>query len=510
MPPFLSRVVSLALALVGSLVAQGRGPALAAALARGDRAAAEAIAEAEPDPARRALCEAALQPLPQRVGAFLSVAQRFPRHDACGEALLAGCATVLLQQERWPAQLGPLPDLAEALGDAWWWGRRDPRCAERLAVVVPALLHEVRRWEAERPRARELPLLQRLARSCACPVVRSTPLTIASGEEWPLPQPLGEDLLVAVRRLDDDASTPLDLVDALARDSSRRWLVPAREGLAALPSPGDGRWLLEVQSVSQPWRALRVVDVGSLRATVFADPGVVVWVADGDLWSDDGSITWTGRVDADPPIPMPPATGGIGVWRLPPHLGPRGFVQARQGDARARIPVWESDARAAPRELAVAHWQCDRPLHRPGEQVQGRVVVRAVSWQGTGLAAVPTTAAVAASAVPFVCTWPDGTREERRLDLDARGIATFAVQVPAGATPGRACAELGPLPNGASLRCELTEVAAFRRPAVVGELRGPERVALADGNVVLRLQVAWASGGPAAVPVDVAVGRADE
>jgi hypothetical protein len=490
-------------ALAAVADAQDRGLQIAEALRRNDRATATTIAAAEPDLARAALFEAALQPIRLRASAFLSVAQRFPRHDVCGEALLAGCSVALLLQGRWPGDLPPLPELVEHLGDEWWFGPRDERVAADLAVVVPPLLAAVRQWEGDRPGAPDLALLQRLARLCACPLVWAEPVPVESGVAWPLPQPLGEDLLVQVRRLGDEELSPLQLVDVLARESTRRWLVPAREGLAELPSPGDGRWLLEVQSIAAPWRALRVVDVTSLRAAVLADQGVLVFAAN-DGRSRDDDVAWSvWRDETRLPLAL---RGTSGVLPLPPEHHGTMRVLARSGDARARVPVWVRAERAEPRDLAVAHWQCDRPLHRPGETVQGRVVVRTVVWQGTGLAAVPTTAPVAVATVPFVGIWPDGTRYVQQVAFDALGVAPFTLAVPAAMSPGRVRVELGPLPNGATLATELTELAAFRRPAVLAELSGPDRVADVDGTAFVRLQVNWASGGPAAVPVEVAVG----
>lgn len=502
MRPLALLAASLCVAASAAVVPAQRGAAIAEALRRSDPATAEALAAAEPDGARRALYEAALQPFRLRVGAFLSVAQRFPAHDVAGEALLAGCAAALVLQGRWPDDVAPLPDLLEALGEPWW-DRRDQDVADGLAAVLPALLHAVRKWEGERPRAAELPLLQRLAKLCACQVVRAEPLPIERGEPWPLPRPLGEDLLVSVRPLGDEVPTPLDLVDALAREGSRRWLLTAKDTPAELPSPGAGRWLLEVQSLAQPWRALRVVDVGSLGAAVLADQGVLVLGAWDGIWAHDEAITWSAWRGQERLAQA--ARGGVGVWRLDDLAGAF-TVQVRRGDERARVPVWVPRDEPRPQDLAVAHWQCDRPLHRAGEVVQGRVVVRTVAWTGTGLAAVPTTAAAAPGALSLVCTWPDGSRTQHVVTVDAHGLAPFEVPIPLTASPGRVHAQLGPLPGGATLEHPLTEIAAFVRPAVVGTLDGPQRVAAADGTVTLRLQVAWASGGPApAVPVDVAV-----
>ena len=491
------------------LPAQERGARIAEALRQGDRAAAELLVAEERELPRRALFEAALQPLRERPAAMLSVAQRFPTHAVAGTALTSGLAAVLVLQRRWPGDLPPLPELLEELGDETWDTSDDRSRDETLAVVVPQLLAAARREDGERPEAASATTLRRLARLCACTAAFTEPTPVASREAWPVPRPLADDLQVSVWRLGDAAPTGLDLIAVLERDCTRRWWIKQQDPPCELQSPGDGRWLVEVQSMATPWRSLRVVDVGSLAATVLTDEGALVFAAhDGGLRAFDEDITWSGWQHHT----QRPGTvrGGHGLWADP---GAGSFtVQARRGDERARVDVHVPSVKSSgrqfgrPREWALAHWQFDRPIHRPGEVLHGRVVVRSVQWQGEGLAAVPTTAVANDGWVPLRCKWPGGSVTTQQIALDAHGHATFSLPIPAAVPPCDVAIELGPLANGATLTTVATSIAMFRRPAMVATLDGPRRAVVADQSVSLRLQVQWASGGAAVgVPVDVSV-----
>jgi hypothetical protein len=482
------------------------GPRIAEALRQGDHVAAEVLVASEPELPQRALFEAALRPLPERPAALLAVAQRFPDDAVARRALLAGLAAALVLERRWPDALPPLPDLMQSLGDALhphYHG--GPSEAGALAVVVPQLLAQARREFGERPDSAETPLLRHLARLVSGTARCLEPRRIAPNVPWPLPRPLAEDLLVSTWRLGDAAPTELDLLAVLEHDCDRRWWIRAADPPAELQGPGPGRWLVEVQSLVQPWRSWRVVEVGSLAATVLSDEGAMVLVAhDGGQLRTDAAVAWTAW-DGSRPRPGT-LRGGHAVWQRP--AAGACTVQVRVGDERARVAAWVPAAAAAAsapqRECAVAHWQFDRPLHRPGEVLHGRVVVRSVQWTGEGLAAVPTSQVPAPQQVPLRCQWPAGDVATTMVELDPAGVATFAITVPESAQPGAVRVELGPLAGGAVLRTVPTSIASFRRPAMVATLTGPSQLGRTESAAQLQLTVRWASGGPAvAVPVEV-------
>lgn len=488
------------------LVAQSpTGAAIADALGRGDHAAARELAAAEPELPRRALLEAALEPLARRPAAMLAVAQRFPGHPAGGTALQAGLAAVVVLQGRGEAIVAGLRDPWEGLGDVAPGWPRDPAIDVQLAAVIPQLLARHARWEAEHADDPMVPLLRHLARLCACQTVVTTPLPVEPEAGWPVPRGLVDDLLVSVRPLGDAVPDLVDAVALLDREPTTRWLIAAKDAPAELRCPPAGRWLLEVQSLQAPWRSVRIVDVTALATILLVDEGALAFAVRAPGGFDEGAAPswslWSGAQRQ-----AGGAQGEVGVWRLGrEHVGSL-VVQTRSGDQRARTDVYVPRIAAAPRTRHVAHWQFDRPLHRPGERLRGRVVVRSIAWTGEGLSAVPVTAPWSREAVSLRCAWPGVPAQTLALATDERGLAAFDVPIPEAATPGDVPVQLL---DGAGLVLDersATTIASFRRPALVAAIAGPQRVDPRDGLATVTVRVQWASGGPAAgVAVDVVV-----
>jgi hypothetical protein len=485
--------------LVACATAQvDQGARIAAALARGDLATARAIAAAEPSLARRALLEAALAARADRPAAMLAVALRFADDPVAATALRTGLAAAA-------AELGCAEAAGEAFADfdadeeraAPWREATGPT----LDAVLPQLLALQRRRDDAAADDADAVALRRLARACSAALAGDEPLPLPADEAWPLPKGLLEDVVVAVRPLGDAVPDLPGVVAALEREPATRWWIAAANAPRELRCPPPGRWLVEVQSLQSPWRALRLVDVGALQATVLVDAGVAAFAVDGD---DEPAPSWSLWHGARRE-PMT-ATGTVGVCPL--GDAPRGTrtVQVRQGDRRGRVAVWLPEREAFARQQHVVHWHVDRPLHRPGETVRGRAVVRRVVWSGDDdLDAVPSTAPLANATLTLRGRFPGEPPFAIDASTDGRGVAVFDVAVPDGAEPGTVTAELGAA-DAAIARTTLTRVAAFRRPMVLAELNGPARAPAADGVVAVTLRVRWASGGPAAnVPVDVTV-----
>ncbi|HEX6810528.1 MAG TPA: alpha-2-macroglobulin family protein [Planctomycetota bacterium] len=499
------RFAVLLLASTTSTLAQAdRAAQIADALQRNDRPAAQALAASEPELERRALWEAALVPLAQRPAAMLAVAQRFPAHPVAAAALQAGMASALMLQGRAAEDLPEVEELFEELGDEvprrW---PHDPVLAAELAVVVPQLLAQHRQWQADfadSPAAGDLRVLAMLS---ACQRILPDPAPVEDWIEWPLPRGLVDDLLISIRPVGDAVPTSRDALEILAREPSQRWLIAAKDTPPHLASPPAGRWLLELQSLQTPWRSWRVLDVGALAATCLVDDGVFAWSLDGDVDSDL-PLTWTLWHGEQRGASI--AGEACGVW--PFAVDARGcwVAQARNGDRRARVAITVPPVSDAPRAAHVAHWQFDRPLHRAGEVLHGRAFVRQVTWTGAGLAARPATLPLAGRALQLRGRWPGG--DEWRLDVasDERGMVAFAVPVPKTAVPGSVGVQLMAPGDVEVAAAHATEIASFRRPAMVASIEGPARVAASDPSATVHVRVQWASGGAAAgVPVRVEV-----
>jgi len=477
-------------------------------LANDDAGAARAAA-AVTDDATRARLQAALLPLPQRPAALLAVARAFPNAPAADATLRACAAAVLLLQQR--RQLVPdLAELCEELHDELPGGWRGPEVDRRalgeVVVELQALLSQ-RSGAGGDPTARAE--ARRLLHLCALTFDDRDGLRVLPATPLPVPRPLAEDLVLRVRRA-GDAPPQLDQ-DLLERDAEFVHLLPMTNTPAVLPPLPAGQWLLELASTSTPWRALQAVEVSDLWAIGFGDDD---WIAFGGGRLDphpDPSAGTAVALDGEREVgrvAFDGACAGLVPAPTRAHSAPVRLLLVADGEPCtldwSELRHWGS----APAGEFTAHVMVDQPLHRPGETVRGRALLRHVVRTGEGLAATVDTSVAAGCAVQL-CVLPK-TPHERRIDgrTDAHGTFAFECALPETYV-GEVTLALSARADEAHewqavAQCRPTAAAWYRRPAITIGVDGPTRVERAppDGIVEVAVHAHWASGGPAA---DVAV-----
>ncbi|HEX5053782.1 MAG TPA: alpha-2-macroglobulin family protein [Planctomycetota bacterium] len=475
----------------------GQDPATscAEALLRGDAAAAARSAAAAAAPATRARLQAALLPLEQRPAAMLAVAQAFPAE--ADQALLAGTAALLLVERR--------PEAVPAL--AAWTERadEDSRYAPDTAALLPVVLGLRAALAARQQLGGDATLLRETARLLELASASRFglwPARVACDAAWRRPEGLAEDLQLRALPC-PPGHVGWDQIDGL----------PATAWQGALPHTGDlalpplprGNWLLEARSSAGPWRGLRTVEVSDLDAVALAAGGVMVFgafdpagptAAQWHLRSGAGELAH-GSIGAAPAIVAwsehgEPRRDGCGL-QLEGDAG-SAWLEIHDGDIdRPRRPTW------------LAHGMVDRPLYRPGETVQGRIVLRSCTWAGDGLASVPSTAVAADQPLRVLVDLGSVGNVELPGRTDAHGVFSFSFVAPAELQPGSWLPFAVELPgadfDGKPLRVDagtLCGTAFFRRQAVRVRVDGPDLVPAGTAFAEIAAIAEWSSGGPAA------------
>jgi hypothetical protein len=290
-------------------------------------------------------------------------------------------------------------------------------------------------------------------------------------------------------------------VDTLGAPTWSATLTSALE-LPALPA---GDWLLEARSTKSPWRGVRRVLVSDLEALALTQDGWTAFAAFGPGGAENAK--WELERDGEP-IERGELSGQPTFLRFATsHADEVLFGELRLSSEHGAAWLHLRDQSKVDFTPArwLAHVMLDRALYRPGELVQGRVVLRTCRWDGEGLASVPTTApASRITATLSVSSSSLGTLA-LPLHTDEHGYAPFSFVAPAEAGPGERFAFAVEPPeldaNGEPLRLsegELCSIANFRRQAVELAVDAPEFVAADAKHVDFGLQARLASGGPAA------------
>lgn len=472
---------------------ESAGEVALALLRREPGAAARAAARVE-FPALHARLQAALLPATERAAAMLAVARAFPTEAEADRALVAGAAAALAAANRAEA----VPELA-----AWAEVEGDSDTgAETLAPIVVGLQEAL----AARRAAGGDPELQQEAERLLS-LARVTrfglrPARVPIGAPWQRPRVQREPLELRLVPCDPGrlSWTQLDRLGAPAWTAT----LPIA-GPVVLPAIPAGDWLLEARSTTSPWRGVRRVLASDLESVALEQDGCLVLAAFDprgaasarwELWHD-GAAVERGELGAAPAL----------VRLRESTVEEVGTCELRLSGERGT--AWLDTRDLSHDEAASARWlvhaMVDRPVYRPGETVQGRLVLRKCEWDGEHFAAVPTTAP--AANVPVKLVRDRGTSDAEKLPLctDAHGLASFSFVVPAEALPGHQFDLALELPEtnakGEPLTLEVRDlcaVAEFRRQAVRLAIDGPESVGPEADHVDVTARAEWSSGGPAA------------
>ena len=497
------------LCLSAFVMAQDPAARTAEALLRCDAAAAAAAAGSADAPALRARLQAALVAPLQRPAAMLAVAAQFPDSDEADAAILAGAAAVMAMRDRGTA----VPELMAWLRqeDAEQWSWYDPTHEEDSLQLAPLVEGLLRALDARTARAGDNATLQRaraLLQRCRLSRFGFVPARVLPQAEWALPR-LGEALqLRAWRRQpglgDWGEASPVRPADVQLQ------LTPTQ---TSMPGLGAGDWLLELAASESPWRALRTVEVSDLDVVALCDGSTLALGA----WQQGEPVrgcNWQLRSGA-----RAMGTGVLGdgagvcfptplVDKAPCELlaqvaGSSAWVQPLDG---ARWNKWQS-ADEGREDSYEAHLMLDRSLYRPGQLLQGRVLVRRSHFEGKGRDLVVSTG----PAADMPITVKPFAREEVPPVMgrtDAHGVCAFELLVPTeGIGLGTAAFAIEVDGHQVTYDYDACTIANYRRPALLVDVTGPEEVEQGAGDPQFVVQVRWASGAPAAdVPVEVVAG----
>ena len=463
------------------------------ALLRGDAEAAAAAVGAEESPARRARLQAALVPLTRRPAAMLAVATRFVESPEADAAILAGAASVLALRDDGAAVPALMAWIAEE--DNFELYTDEPYLGDlALGPIVEGLWHALGLRVARGGDATTLAEGMRLLDLCRVSRFGFVPARVRPSASWELPE-RSEDLLLRAWRREPGRGGWREL-DCLPEPTLER-LVP-RAATGPWSGLGAGDWLVELASTTTPWRGMRAVEVSDLDVVALVDRGVLAlgaWrggqpVAGGEFRLRQGA----GEVEHA-------FVGGANVaWAA--AEGERGSLLVRSDGASAWIDMPETDDDSLFLDRWQAHLMLDRPLYRPGETIQGRVVLRRCRFDGEGLDAVarPEVAADQPLTLRAFANRADELCCSGRTDT--HGVFAFALPLPVDAELGGASFEIDvpgdPKPVTVAWEYHACRIANFRRPALLLDVNGPAEGKLDGEDPEVVLHAAWASGAPAA------------
>ena len=464
------------------------------ALLRHEPAAAARAAAAAESPALRARLQAALLPATERAAAMLAVARAFPADAEADRALMAGAAAALNAARRTEA----VPELAA-------WAEIEGDSDTEAGALAPIVLGLQEALAARRAAGGDAELddeAERLLSLARVTRFGLWPARVPVGAPWQRSRVQREPLELRLSPC-DPGRLSWTQVDRLGAPAWTATLPVA--GPVALPAIPAGDWVLEARSTTSPWRGVRRVLASDLEPVVLAQDGCLVLAA----FDPRGAAAarwelWQGGAAVE--------RGELGVAPALVRLGEQMVGKAGACELRLRGErgtSWLDKHGISHDEAASARWlvhaMVDRPVYRPGETVQGRLVLRTCRWEGEHFAAVPMTAP--AANVPVTLLRDRGTSDAERLPLctDARGLASFSFVVPAETLPGHEFDLAVELPEtnakGEPLVLgmrDLCGVANFRRQAVRLAIDGPESAPPDADHLDVTARAEWSSGGPAA------------
>ncbi len=328
------------------------------------------------------------------------------------------------------------------------------------------------------------------------------PVRVRPGQVVPVPTPLAAPLRVRFFQ-SAGAVKDLYLTEPRAAVVATYTLAVGAEA-EGLKVPAPGRYIMELQTIGEPWRSLRAIEVSDLEVIVQrAGRALVVGVTFEGEPLMDAEVHVDGR-----PVTL---TGGAGVAVIP-DLAAVQSIEVVSGEHRAVIAISSVRMRQSlhPRKEYLGHVVVDRPLYRRGETVKGRVVLQQMKHSAvTGLASLETHAmslSPVSKKVSVRVHWSGSRGVTIEGQTDTRGVFAFTAAIPKGANLGLGYVELKVIdaPEGdrkAATTIDVDEralftIRQFKRPPVLLEVAGPDEV---DRGDVFKLSIAaeFASGSPA-------------
>jgi len=412
---------------------------------------------------------------------MLAVAVRFPRSREADHALIAGAAALLAMRDG-----APLPGLVA------WHELEDFYDDFESGLPAPLIESLWRHVERRRENGGDLKLLakaEELLHRCSVSLFAFEPVRVKPRALWSLPVRREELRFRAWRRQPGLGSwseaTPMAVAD-------RDVLLPVArtEAIAGLPA---GDWMVELSSQRTRYRSFRMVEVSDLDVITMSDGerlAMAAWrggapVNGANWWLRDRAEAGSGTF-----------AGGAAVLTEKALQADRElFVTA--DNQRARVELDWHDATYASAERWQVHMMVDRPIHRPGEKVQGRFVLRETSRQGDGLDAVLNSKPAANQAYELR-VFAEGDEVRLVGRTDENGVGSFDVAVPApfkqGPVPVQLFIDGAEAPIYKGHPCS---VVSFHRPAMLVAVLGDTAVTNEE-SANAAVQARWASGAPAA------------
>jgi hypothetical protein len=482
-------------------------PAYDALLARlADRPAAvvDAIAQI-PSAAARARLQAAMGPTEQRAMAMFAVARAFPGDPEADLALLAA-ATALLQHEGRGDAVPELAAWVDEIGERPWFHDR------ARGALLPVLLGIRGEIAARRARGGDAKVLDEATALLTIASVSRTsePVWLRREARFPVPADLREPIELAWHPRAFAAfqgwghgSDRLEWSElrALAEPVQRAGLEPGK------PAPTEvvpyGHYLLAVRSQATPWWGVVPVEVSDLEAFAMIEDQALVLAT----WAEGRAIGARYELATGDAVERGELDGSAKVLPLEPaanHAGWRHELRFTSEFGPARLHgVAPGEARRDTEERWLVHTMVDRPVVRPGETVQGRIVLRRCSRDGEGRMRVPTTTPASACQVRVRANFGDAGEAMCSGRTDEHGLFAFMIEVPEIATATGAVQVRIDLPEvdaeGKVLQLDAGgpfAVAHFAPAATSLATEGPELLPESSDAVEVTAVVRYASGAP--------------
>jgi len=411
--------------------------------------------------AKVSLLEAAMAPFPERARALLSVAEAFGDHDEGLTALVACLSTLstLLRDTYALDGDNRLPDAETAA--------QFQKLLEETAAASNALLYS---WRRKRPTDLRLGLVDALLEECQVDLAaggqaRIGPvLFMPATPQIPVPAPLAEEVRIRLHELSGPHAEALihvrsgprvkELLASLIKVRSAHsaaldtLLSPGRSELD-IPCPPPSIYLMEVRSETQGLSRFQVLVVTALELVVHtsADGFALLATIEGDPAAGvevvrlatvaDGTRLPLGRTDERgllvAPFPEDMKSGELVILASKgPHRGTARLERTTAfGDGTSDLPE------------QTAHLFLDRSIYRPGETVQGRVVMRRHTADaplhgpcGGGTDSAPVSSPLIDGDTLLEVVLPDRTRRFIDLEADSFGVAVFEVPIKRADPPG--------------------------------------------------------------------------
>ncbi|MFO1054127.1 MAG: alpha-2-macroglobulin family protein [Planctomycetota bacterium] len=441
------------------------------------------------DPALRAKVQAALLHGLARAQSMLEVVRIWPRSPVADDALLAAASVLNLVANRSGAMhVGEALDLLDDAQDERVDGARR---GELILDLWSSL--RLRRLEGGDPDT--LDEAERLLRAASVTRFGFEPRHIAPDADRSLGDLVREPILLGATRVPPG---PLDWsrLRVGGEPDVTSVLTPA-DPAAAFPKLPCGAWLVELRSTAGPFRALRRVEVTDIDVVTLHDHQHLALLALRKGEAFDGRV----RLLADGSVPL--SADFVRTAYLSFDCSPWSLAELAVDDGTLNVSsmrIASAYAYTTPTPPFVAHVMVDRPMHRPGETVHGRLILRRCRIEDEGLDIRVRTEAAADTALWFTAFEGTDHPIRRRITTDARGMVDFEVEIDEQEKPSDLRFAFATIDESTpwSISLQPTRIAAFRAPVLSVAIEAPRQITPGDPTpCVLRAKLRWASGGPA-------------